>query len=121
MKHNFKVGDKVVVYATYSGAHARIPKEGWPGVIVKVAPIKLTIEYGDPQDPNPRAAIFRSDTQHEESRYSATVCFLTVEEADNKNRREAVKDVFRAYGISMDHHCKISGDQAEEIARVLKN
>lgn len=119
-KHNFKVGDKVVVYATYVGAHTRIPKEGYPGVITKAAPIKLTIEYGEPEEPMPRTAVFRSDTQHEESRYSATICFLTAEEADSKNRREAVKDVFRAYGITMEHYCKISGDQAETIARILE-
>lgn len=119
-KHNFKVGDKVVVYSTYTGAHMRIPKEGYPGVIVKTAPIKLTIEYGGPGDSRPRTAVFRSDTQHEESRYSAVICFLTAEEAEAKNRREAAREVFRAHGLSMEHHCKLRADQVDAIVEILE-
>lgn len=105
-----KPGDEVRVFDV-NGSRMGQPKEGWRGVVVKVGRKLVTIGYGK------RTGVFRLDDQKINDRYGNR-WFATLEQAEQKARRERAINVLRSHGINLDVGHKLTLEQIEQLASV---
>lgn len=100
-----EAGEEVRVFDV-NGKRVGQPDGGWPGVVVKAGPKLVIINYDG------RDTVFRRDEGHTNDNYGHQ-SYMTLSEADETLRWDAVTAALRGLHIDVSPRCKLAVRQLE--------
>ena len=112
----YKVGDRVKVFAVDGARFSGIPPEGADAVITQTARLKATATYGDRV---PHALIFYMADGREADNYHHRFV-LPEKEGIEFTRRRAVDRKLKEARVFIDGSTKLSTDQLEAIWEIVE-